>query len=104
MEQECIICFEIMEKPNEHFKFPCNHGQYMHSECIDNEQLCPLCRVPEITPREIYIIRQENRYCLVFQVTNRQFILMLTCLIVSLTIYYTLTVKLIYFLHDHIHI
>lgn len=30
MKQECIIYFEIMEKTNEHFKFPCNHGEYMH--------------------------------------------------------------------------
>ena len=104
MDQECIICFEIMEKQNEYFKFPCDHGKYMHSECVENLQLCPLCRVPEIIPREIYIIRQENRYCFIFEISSKQFILMLSCLIISLTIYYTLTVKIAYFVHEHIHI
>ncbi len=41
---ECIICFEYIEAPPEHYTFICEHKDNMHEHCIKNLKTCPICR------------------------------------------------------------
>lgn len=41
---ECIICFEDIETPPEHYRFICEHKDNMHEHCIKDLDICPICR------------------------------------------------------------
>lgn len=41
---ECIICFEDIETPPEHYRFICEHKDNMHEHCIKELDICPICR------------------------------------------------------------
>jgi len=41
---ECIICFEDIETPPQHYRFICEHKDNMHEHCIKDLDICPICR------------------------------------------------------------
>ena len=63
-ENECIICFEIINKNINYYHFECNHCENMHYECILNLDKCPFCRSPTRVPSIGVIILIHNSRCL----------------------------------------
>lgn len=55
--QHCVICFEIVDRNEEQFKFQCQHKKYMHTQCIRTLDKCPLCRTASI-----YNVISHNDY------------------------------------------
>ena len=45
MDEECIICFEVMDEKNTFFKFACSHSEIMHERCIAKLDKCPLTAI-----------------------------------------------------------
>ena len=59
---ECIICFEPIQKTQTISLFQCNHKENMHLECIRDLHLCPLCRSPRIDIARVCVfIIHESR-------------------------------------------
>lgn len=42
--EKCVICLEIVNEPEDGYRFECQHKKYMHKECIEKLAKCPLCR------------------------------------------------------------
>ena len=56
---QCVICLENIESIPETFKFPCEHKNFMHTECIYHLNNCPLCR---INSNGNYIVIGNNNF------------------------------------------
>ena len=56
-QNQCVICLENIETIPQTFKFPCNHKNFMHTECINHLNNCPLCR---INSNGTYVISRNN--------------------------------------------
>ena len=57
-QNQCVICLENIDTIPETFKFPCEHKNFMHTECISHLNNCPLCRINSIG--NYIIIRNNN--------------------------------------------
>ena len=88
MEEECIICFEVMDEKNTFFKFACSHSEIMHERCIAKLDKCPLCRCENIVP--------DNRICVSCQITQREYLIITTCLFMMTVLLYSLSLNIIY--------
>ena len=65
---QCVICLENIVTIPQTFKFPCEHKNFMHTECISNLNNCPLCR---INSNGTYVISRNNN----INVTNDNYFL-----------------------------
>ena len=65
---ECIICFEDIETPPEHYRFICEHKDNMHEHCIKDLDICPICR--KISLEKAFSIIDEQSNDLILQETE----------------------------------
>ena len=59
IDNQCVICLENIESIPETFKFPCEHKNFMHTECVNHLNNCPLCR---INSNGNYIVIGNNNF------------------------------------------
>jgi len=82
LEEECIICFEVLDKKNQLNRFrDCDHYNLMHPQCIDilltsSNNVCPLCR------KNITIVKIDNNNCYYYYL-----ICIIICVILGIIFY-----------------
>lgn len=63
---QCVICLENIVTIPQTFKFPCEHKNFMHTECISHLNNCPLCRINSngtyLISRNYNIISTSNNH------------------------------------------
>lgn len=65
-QNQCVICLENIDTIPKTFKFPCEHKNFMHTECISHLNNCPLCRIDS---NGNYVISRNNN----INVTNNNY-------------------------------
>lgn len=91
----CVICLENIDTIPETFKFPCVHKNFMHTECINHLNNCPLCR---INSNGNYVISINNN----INVTNNNYFFYIPHILILLLLlfFFLLTIIQSFYLYS----